>query len=63
MGGYYILSPGEVYKIANQNPQVLEELTKSGRTVTIEAKSQGDLLTIEKIDGQSYLGGQAPGPK
>lgn len=63
MGGYYIASRGEVYKIANQNPQVLQELTESGRIVIIEARSQGDLLTIETIDGQSYVGGQAPTSK
>jgi hypothetical protein len=63
MGGYYILSSPEVYKIANKNPQILEELAQSGRTVSIEARAQGDLLTIEKIDGQTYSGGQAPGAR
>jgi hypothetical protein len=63
MGGYYIRSRGEVYAIANQNPQVLEELAQSGRTVNIEARSQGDLLTIETIDGQGYVGSQVPGTK
>ena len=63
MGGYYILSKPEVYKIANKDPQILEELARSGRTVTIEARAQGDLLTIEKIDGQAYAGGGAPGAR
>lgn len=63
MGGYYIQAPVEVFKIANQNPQVLEELVKSGRTVTIEARPQGDILTIEKIDGQNYPGVKPPADK
>jgi hypothetical protein len=63
MDGYYIQAPVEVFKIANQNPQVLEELVKSGRTVTIEARTQGDLLTIEKIDGQNYPGVKPPADK
>jgi hypothetical protein len=63
MGGYYILGRGEVYKIANKNPLVLEELTQSGKIVTIEAGSQGDILTIEKIDGEIYPGSKPPGAK
>ena len=60
MGGYYIVSKPEVYRIANQNPSVLQGLAQSGRTVSIEATAQGDLLTIQKIDGQSYSGGKPP---
>jgi hypothetical protein len=54
MGGYYCLGRTEVYKIANQIPEVLEPLVKSGETVTIEARASGDLLTIETLNGQKY---------
>ena len=60
MGGYYLAGTPEVYLIANQNPKVLGDLEKSGNTVTIEAKPNGDLLTIEKIDGKPYQGTQKP---
>jgi hypothetical protein len=60
MGGYYIRGVTEVYIIANQNPKVLEPLVKSGKTVTIIAKPNGDILTIEKLNGKKYQGKQAP---
>jgi hypothetical protein len=54
MGGYYLKGISEVYKIANQNPEVLEPLVKSGETVTVKAYARGDLLTIESINGKKY---------
>ncbi len=62
MGGYYIQGekPHEVFTIANQNPKVLGRLAKSGKSVTIEARPMGDLLTIEKLDGKKYQGKQEP---
>jgi hypothetical protein len=61
MGGYYIQGekPPEVYRIVNQNPKVLENYVKKGKSVTIEAQVvMGDNLAIEKIDGKKYHGGQ-----
>jgi hypothetical protein len=63
MGGYYFKGITEVYKIANQNPEVLEPLVKSGETVTIEARARGDLLTIETINGKKYEEIPAPASK
>jgi hypothetical protein len=63
MGGYYLRSRPEVFKIANQNPAVLGPLAKSGKTVTIEAQYFGDLLTILKIDGKKYQGAKGPTAK
>lgn len=60
MGGYYIRGVTEVFIIANQNPAVLEPLVKSGKSVTIIAKPNGDILTIEKLDGKPYTGTQEP---
>jgi hypothetical protein len=57
MGGYYIQGkkPPEVFRIVNQNPTVLEQYAKSGKEVTIEARSEvGDNLAIEKIEGKKY---------
>jgi hypothetical protein len=62
MGGYYIQGekPPEVYRIVNQNPKVLDNYVKSGKSVTIEAGVvMGDNLSIEKIDGKKYTEGQA----
>ena len=59
MGGYYIQGqkPPEVFRILNQNPKVLGKYAKSGKPVTIEARSEmGDNLVIEKIEGQKYQG-------
>ena len=60
MGGYYIRSKPEVYKITNQNPAVLEGIFKSGKVVTILAKPHGDLLEIISIDGKPYVGVKKP---
>jgi hypothetical protein len=54
MGGYYLYGAGEVYKIANQNPEVLAPLSQSGESVTVEAHARGDLLTIDKLNGKKY---------
>ena len=42
--------------IVNQDPEQLDALLKSGRTMSIEGRLvQGaDYLTIDKIDGQPY---------
>jgi hypothetical protein len=63
MGGYYVQGITEVHKIANQNPEVLEPLVKSGETVTIQARARGDLLTIETINGKKYQGKPEPASK
>ena len=49
--------PGE-YFIVNENTQVLDELMKSGKTVTIDGHYTlgADHLFIETIDGQVYRG-------
>jgi hypothetical protein len=55
--GYIIQGqkPPELFTILNANPQVLDKLVKSGKTVTIEAVSVvGDNVNIEKIDGKPY---------
>ena len=51
--------PDEVF-IVNENPKVLEELMKSGKTVTIEGHYTigADHFFIEKIDGKPYHGKQ-----
>jgi hypothetical protein len=57
MGGYYIqgTKPRELFRILNQNPKVLEQYAKSGKEVTIEARSEvGDNLIVEKIEGKKY---------
>ena len=56
--GYIIQGqkPPELFNILNPNPQVLDKLVKSGKTITIEAVSvMGDNVNIEKIEGQKYL--------
>jgi hypothetical protein len=63
MGGYYFQGLTEVYKIANQNPEILEPLVKSGETVTIVARASGDLLTIETLNGKPYQEKSAPASK
>jgi hypothetical protein len=49
--------PGE-YFVVNENPQVLDELMKRGKTVTIEGHYTigADHLFIESIDGKVYRG-------
>jgi hypothetical protein len=57
MGGYYIQGkkPPEIFRIVNQNPNVLEKYAKNGKDVSIEAHSvMGDNLVIEKIQGKKY---------
>jgi hypothetical protein len=57
MGGYYIQGkkPPEIFRIVNQNPNVLGKYAKNGKDVTIEARSAlGDNLVIEKIQGKKY---------
>ena len=60
MGGYFILGlePGGEMFIVNKDPQVLEELLKSGKVVMIEGRivRGAEYLFIEKIDGQPYVG-------
>jgi hypothetical protein len=59
--GYYIQGqkPPEVFTILNPDPQVLDKLAKSGKTVTIEARSEGgDNVAIAKIDGKNYPAGK-----
>jgi|WetSurMetagenome_2_1015567.scaffolds.fasta_scaffold342100_1 hypothetical protein len=63
MGGYYLQGKPEVYKIANQDPEVLDPLFKSGETVSIEAQASGDLLTIQTINGKKYEGKPVPAAK
>ncbi|MEW6418133.1 MAG: hypothetical protein AB1480_08435 [Nitrospirota bacterium] len=55
--GYIIQGqkPRELFTILNANPEVLDKLVKSGKTVTIEAVSVvGDNVNIRKIDGKVY---------
>ena len=49
--------PDELF-IVNEDPKLLEELMKSGKTVTIEGHYTigADQLFIEKIDGKVYRG-------
>ena len=57
-GGYFIRGdhPVGVFRIENQNPQVLEKFSKIHANVKIEGhRNPGtNLLFIEKIDGQPY---------
>jgi hypothetical protein len=53
-GEYGVQGKTEVYGIANQKPEILGPLAKSGETITIEARARGDLLTIETINGKKY---------
>jgi hypothetical protein len=60
MSRYFVTGespPGE-FIIVNENTKLLDELLKSGRTVTIEGREAmgADSLFIEKIDGQPYRG-------
>ena len=52
--------PPERFPIMNPNPEVLDSLVKSGKTVTIEAvRVMGDNVNIQKIDGAPYKGAKA----
>jgi len=68
-GGYYIWGDhpyARIFRIANQDPEVLEKLLKTGsKHVNIEGRlaSGSNLLFIEKIGGQSYQAKTAPVPK
>ena len=60
LGGYFVhgFEPGGELFIVNQDPKVLEDLMKSGKTLTIEGRivRGAEYLFIEKIDGQPYRG-------
>ncbi len=60
LGGYFVHGeePGGEFFIMNENPQVLEGLLKSGKTLVIEGRivKGAEFLYIEKIDGQPYQG-------
>ena len=60
LGGYFVLGeePGGEFFIMNENPKVLENLQKSGKTLMIEGRivRGAEYLFIEKIDGQPYRG-------
>ncbi len=62
LGGYFVHGeePGGEFFIMNMNTKVLEDLYKSGKTVTIEGRivRGAEYLLIEKIDGQPYTGKQ-----
>lgn len=51
-------APPDALFIVNADPKVLEELMRSGKTVTIEGHYTigADHLFIEKIDGKVYRG-------
>ena len=61
-GGYFIRGDqpfGRIYKIANQNPELLEPLLKSGnKLVNIEGRliAGTNSLFIEKLQGEPYTG-------
>ncbi len=60
LGGYFVhgLEPGGELFIVNQDPKVLGDLMKSGKTLTIEGRiiRGAEYLFIEKIDGKPYTG-------
>ena len=62
LGGYFVhgLEPGGELFIVNQDPKVLGDLVKSGKTLTIEGRivRGAEYLFIDKIDGQPYHGKQ-----
>jgi hypothetical protein len=62
-GGYFILSSPESYNIANPNPEILAPLVKSGETATFKVLANGDLLTIETINGKKYQSMPPPAAK
>ena len=64
LGGYFVqgVEPGGEWIILNKNPEVLQKLMESQKTVTIEGSLRApEYLTIEKIDGKPYSG--TPPPK
>jgi hypothetical protein len=62
LGGYFVhgLEPGGELFIVNQNPRVLEDLVKSGKSLIIEGRivKGAEYLYIEKIDGKAYRGNE-----
>ena len=66
LGGYFVrsLEPGGEFFIMNQDPKLLDELTKSGKTLTIEGRINlalgAEYMFIEKIDGKKYQGKNEP---
>ena len=60
LNGYVLIGeePPRTFFIVNQDPKIMEELFKSKKTITIEARRTmgADNLFIEKIDGQAYRG-------
>ena len=63
LGGYFVqgVEPGGEWIILNKNPEVLQKLMESQKTVTIEGSLRApEYLTIEKIDGKPYSGTPAP---
>ena len=60
MGGYFVhgFEPGGELFIVNQDPKVLGNLMKGGKTLTIEGRivRGAEYLFIDKIDGQPYRG-------
>ncbi len=67
LGGQFFLSSPEVKDsllIMNPDAKLLDDLAKSGRTVTIQGRLPmgADALFIDKIDGKPFPGGKgAPG--
>ena len=59
-GGYFLRGDhpyGKIFKIANQNPELLDKFLKIGsKHVNIEGRLTAgtNILFIEKIDGQPY---------
>jgi len=54
----------ELFTILAPNPQFLDRLVKSAKSVTIEAVSvMGDNVNIQKIDGKAYQEAKAGKPK
>jgi hypothetical protein len=68
-GGYFIRGDhpfGRIFRIANQNPEALEPLLKSGsKHINIDGRLTAgtNILFIEKINGQPYGDGAKPGSK
>jgi len=63
LGGYFIrgVEPGGEFFIVNQNPKVLKKLKESGKTVTIQGRTEkqgAEYFSIQKIDGKKYSGKQ-----
>jgi hypothetical protein len=50
--------PPRTYYIVNQDPKIMEELSKSKKTIIIEGRRTmgADNIFIEKINGQTYRG-------